>query len=61
MKRYQWIVAGLMLAMLLGLVFLQRRIEADARACEAAGGVFAGGRCEPKRPPPIIERDLRRS
>ncbi|HRK17380.1 MAG TPA: hypothetical protein PK970_00355 [Hyphomicrobiaceae bacterium] len=61
MKRYQWIVAGFMLMVLLVLVILQRRIDAEVGACEVVGGVFVGGRCEPMRPPPILERDLRRS
>lgn len=61
MKRYQWIIASAVVMALLGLLGLQWRLDAFVTVCEQNNGTYANGRCEPRRAPPILERDLKRS
>jgi len=63
MSRPRWIVAGLLLALLVGLMAWQKHREALMSACLAQDRTWNGrmSRCEAPRMGPILRRALERS
>lgn len=59
----RWAIAGIVAAVLIGLLLWQRQRHALIENCSAAGGVWNGenSKCIPVPGAPVLQRDLRRT